>query len=70
MMVEKISLLDKFDMLIDGYYFYSDYANEIRKALTRYEDIFRIIAEDSLARDGWEMIEAAFRYNEEGSRDY
>lgn len=64
------SLFEAFYGIVDGYYSGSSAYNRVEAALIHYQEIMNLISHDSLAKDGWEMIEAAMRYNKEGTRDY
>lgn len=57
----KETLVEKLDFIIDLYYKDSQYYTEIVTALEHYQDIQDIVDSSSLAKDGWEMIEAAWR---------
>jgi hypothetical protein len=56
-------LPEMLDQIVDGYYADSETYKYVREALERYEKVNMIIQKDSLASDGWEMIEAALRRN-------
>ena len=56
-----LSLVERFQGIVDGYYVGGDDYKKIVDVLTRYEEIMDIVQIDSLASDGMDMIEAALR---------
>lgn len=60
-MSDSMSLVEKFQGIVDGYYAGSDAYKDVIDALTFMDEMKEAVVYDSLASDGLEMIQSVMR---------